>query len=832
VSRTTHQRLDHIAFVILFLALLSPLLSFPARAQQSANEQLSLSVDSKNGTYQLAQHSGPPMFSSNVAAQVNHQWLRSTDYPLHTVSKSSFTDDLGSGHSLTITNSGLSGKPDLAVTIQLYDEFPYASLQVTIHNTSQSSLTLQSIRPLELVGDSRLNLGGPASADRILSDSYSEDRPALRLFDLGKAPGGMHRGVGSQLIYNRDSKQSLFIGALTADRLLTYLHLQSSSENSAAKIASYTVDLAGTTEIQTDYDLKAGPKENQLELNLPVEPGAQFLSERLLVQAGSDYFSELINYGEAIRKLHHPRALAQTPMGWWSWTAYYGAINEGETLANADWQAEHLKALGYNFFQIDEGYQYARGEYETPNATQFPSGMRVLGHHVTADGLVFGVWTAPFQVTSRSWVFEHHKDWLVRNAQGEPIHTELLWRQKSDLIFVLDTTNPAAQDYLRQTYRTLVREWGVRFIKLDFMDSSAIEGFMYRPNTTALEALRTGLQIIRDAVGDDVILDKDGSPMLTPVGLVDTGRISADTAHSFDGTKTAAAGIAARFYMHRNFFLADPDAFNTVAETFRDHTRASCSYSLSEAQASIALSAISGGMYEIGDDMIVMGAQKDRLALVENQDLLNMAKLGRASTPVDLMTYAAEDEQPSIFFLRESPHQSIVTIFNWTKSSRSHHLQLGDLGLPAAHHFSAFDVLNQNAPVSLKAGVLYLDDQPPASVTVFKIIDDTIAPAAPSVVAKVPSSALAGETNRLSAESQSAGVPALSYRWDFGDGTAADGPAASHAYTTAGHFTVRLSVQGLDGLSAVQTFPVSVTGSLHAFPNLLDNRRFKDPTDR
>jgi hypothetical protein len=71
VSRTTHQRLDHIAFVILFLALLSPLLSFPARAQQSANEQLSLSVDSKNGTYQLAQHSGPPMFSSNVAAQVN-----------------------------------------------------------------------------------------------------------------------------------------------------------------------------------------------------------------------------------------------------------------------------------------------------------------------------------------------------------------------------------------------------------------------------------------------------------------------------------------------------------------------------------------------------------------------------------------------------------------------------------------------------------------------------------------------------------------------------------------------------------------------------------------
>ena len=42
------------------------------------------------------------------------------------------------------------------------------------------------------------------------ADSFSEDWPELQIFDLGKAPGGMHRGAGSQLIYNRESKQSLF----------------------------------------------------------------------------------------------------------------------------------------------------------------------------------------------------------------------------------------------------------------------------------------------------------------------------------------------------------------------------------------------------------------------------------------------------------------------------------------------------------------------------------------------------------------------------------------------------------------------------------------------
>jgi alpha-galactosidase len=829
VSKRIHKVPCGPAIAIAFETLI---LIAPCAAQQWRNDGLSLSVNAKDGNYQLAMRGGQPIFTSGVAAQVNHEWLRSSDYPNHVASESGFTDDLGSGRAITVTNSGLPGKANLVLVIQLYDQAPYAALQVSVQNKTKKTLTLQSVRALELSGNPLLNLGGRASADRVLSDSYSEDRPALQLYDLGKTPGGMHRGVGSQLIYNRDSRQSLFIGALTADRLLTYLHLQTSDENAEAKIASYSVDLAGTTEIQKEYDLKEAPPENQLELNLPIDSGTKFVSERLLLEAGLDYHSQFMAYGDAIRKLHLARVPTQTPIGWWSWTAYYGAINEGETLANADWQAAHLKSLGYNFFQVDEGYQYARGEYETPNVTQYPDGMRAVGHHVTANGLIFGVWTAPFQVTSRSWVYEHHKDWLVHNAKGEPIHTQLLWHQKSDLIYVLDTTNPGAQAYLRQTYRTLVREWGVRFIKLDFMDSSAIEGFMYRPNTTALEALRIGLQIIRDAVGNDVILDKDGSPMLTPVGLVDTGRTSADTAHSFEGTRTAAAGIAARFYMHRNFFLDDPDAFNTVAETFSDHTRASASYPLSEAQASIALSAVSGGMYEIGDDMMVMGAQKDRLALVENEDLLSMAKMGRASTPIDLMTYEPEDEQPSIFFLRESPHQAILTVFNWTKSSRSHKLKFADLGLPSDHSFAASDVLNQNASVPVVGATLQIQNQSPKSVRVIKITDNSVPASAPMVTANVPPVANAGATFALSVQTDGNGVPAVGYVWDFGDGISAEGPKVSHTYTRAGTFAVRLTVKGIDGPSAAESFSIRVTGELHAYPNLLDNRRFQDPADQ
>jgi len=807
------------------------LVAVPCAAQQLTNDKLSLTVNAQDGSYRLAVRGGQQVLTSRVAAQVDHQWLGSKEYPRHQASESRFSDELGSGRAATVICSGLEGRTDLVYVVQLYDQRPYATVQVTVRNTTGKDVTVQAIRSMEAIGEPLLNLGGHAFADRILSDSFSEDWPPLQIYDLGNAPGGMHRGVGSQLIYNRENKQSLFFGALSSNRLLALLRLQTSGTGVQSKIAAYNVDFTGTTEIQNDFNLKTAPTEDRIELSLPLEAGGELASERLMLEAGPDYHEQLLSYGEAIRRLHHARVSTETPIGWWSWTAFYGAINEGETLANADWQAEHLSSLGYKYFQIDEGYQYARGEYVTANATQFPDGMRSVAHHVAGNGLTFGVWTGPFEVTARAWVYEHHKDWLVHNAKREPIPLGKVWNQTTDVLYALDTTHPGAQEYLRQTYRTLVREWGVRFIKLDFMDTTAIEGHRYRPHTTALEAQRMGLEIIRDTVGDEVILDKDGSPMLTPVGLVDTGRVSVDTGHSFQRTKDAAPGIAARFYMHRNFFVNDPDAFNTTGQSFSDFPERPASLPLSAAQASIALSAVSGGMYEIGDDMPVLGSQKDRLALVENTDLLNMAKIGRASTPLDLMTYEPEDEQPSIFFLQESPHQAILTVFNWTKTSRSHVLRLADLGLAAEHPFTASDVLNQSAPVTLVGGTVQIDDQVPESVRVIKLVDSSVSPSAPTVKAQVPSVANVGETIHFSAQTGAASVSAVEYRWDFGDGTSANGAKVSHAYTSAAPFTIQLTVNGVDGIPSVQSFSVNIVGNLRELPNLIDNRRFVDPTD-
>jgi alpha-galactosidase len=60
-----------------------------------------------------------------------------------------------------------------------------------------------------------------------------------------------------------------------------------------------------------------------------------------------------------------------------------------------------------------------------------------------------------------------------------------------------------------------------------------------------------------------------------------------------------------------------------------------------------------------------------------------MVRLGKASIPLDLMNFTAEDQQPSVFFLKEEDRQSILSVFNWTDKEKDHSIDLTTAGLPA-----------------------------------------------------------------------------------------------------------------------------------------------------
>ncbi len=152
----------------------------------------------------------------------------------------------------------------------------------------------------------------------------------------------------------------------------------------------------------------------------------------------------------------------------------------------------------------------------------------------------------------------------------------------------------------------------------------------------------------------------------------------------------------------------------------------------------------------------------------------------------------------------------MLAVFNWTEQPSSHALTFSDLNFSAGHWYELYDSLAHNRPVAMDHETIRLENQPAHSVRLIKIIDSSIPAAAPSLAFQVPSEAKTGEAIKFSSVAAHDGVPALAYRWDFGDGVVADGAALTHTYTTAGNYVVRFTAQGLDGKSAEKTFPIAV----------------------
>src|SRR5215471_3974171 len=118
------------------LALAGALSVSPCVGQQLANSELSLRVGARQDTYSVGFPDGTPIVQARTGAEVDHRWLRSSDYPRHAVKQSSFSDALGSGTELQVTCSGLSAEPDLIYSLRIYAQRPYGTIQVSLRNTT------------------------------------------------------------------------------------------------------------------------------------------------------------------------------------------------------------------------------------------------------------------------------------------------------------------------------------------------------------------------------------------------------------------------------------------------------------------------------------------------------------------------------------------------------------------------------------------------------------------------------------------------------------------------------------------------------------------------
>ncbi len=282
------------------------------------------------------------------------------------------------------------------------------------------------------------------------------------------------------------------------------------------------------------------------------------------------------------------------PTVWCSWYRYFEQISSADVEENL--RAVDANDLPVDVVQVDDGWSPGLGEGLRP-ADGFGS-LPALVDTIRASGRRAGLWLAPFLVGTQTALATEHPDWLVGSAGHN-------WGQD---LAGLDLTHPGVREMLSDALRWLVN-LGVSYLKLDFLYGGAVPGRRHE-DVTGTEAYRSGLALVREAVGPDVYLVGCGAPLLPSVGLVDAMRISPDTFH--EGGEDGSTGLrglmplAARAWQQGRFWVNDPDCL--VARP---------SYSERERWAGAVLSY--GGLPSFSDRV----AELDAWGLLTVRDLLS-----------------------------------------------------------------------------------------------------------------------------------------------------------------------------------------------------------------
>jgi alpha-galactosidase len=331
-------------------------------------------------------------------------------------------------------------------------------------------------------------------------------------------------------------------------------------------------------------------------------------------QGATDLRVALDEWAAAIGSSSGARLTSAYQVGWCSWYHYFDAVAERDVMTNL----ALASSWPFEVFQIDDGFQPAVGDWLVTN-DKFDSSLEELAAGISAEGLVPGLWIAPYLAAPTAAVAREHPGWFARHTSSHPL-VGMVNENWGGPVYVLDTTQPEVLEHLEHVARTLTAA-GFRYLKLDFTYAPGLAGQYADASQAPAQRVRAGFDAIRRGAGDDVFVLGCGAPLGACIGAVDGMRIGPDVApwwnppreswsppgyaETSPATVFALAATMARQFMHRRLWLNDPDCVML-------RTRQT---SLSEEQVRRWALAVgeSGGMALVSDDLSLLGTTEHSL---------------------------------------------------------------------------------------------------------------------------------------------------------------------------------------------------------------------------
>ncbi len=546
---------------------------------------------------------------------------------------------------------------DFQMWVVLTPEIDCLSLTASLKNISSKKIFVENAVFASIDDGGRLSLGDEPQNYRVLIngfDSWNKTGTRPYLKDLRNKPLGdirFSREVTSHIVtavWSKESKRTLFIGA---KRDYAY--------PSAYNLVSFN-----------DENKEGLSIERQI--NHSLMPGRKIDFEDIQIHQCLDLAVMLENFA------NDNFAPINTPdkynVAWSTWDYYLGNptfndVRENMSLIRSNpTLKDKVKVIS-----IDSGWYNLPGDWRAN--IDFLSDRAAMAKNIISEGFIPGIWSMPLVVSPAARITRYNVDWFIKDENGDHFNLnygDQLW---GDAVFCLDFTVPQVKKYIFDLYRQMYNE-GYRYFKLDFLRiylrHPKYELFDKMVNRTQM--LRSCLETIRDAVGDDSAICACGAPLEIVQGVVDFVRTSDDVKHYWSNYQRTARSIGNRSWTHKNLFNADPDffiirgkdtadltgspwilPFPKVHEPFRWISGTPATYN--EAQVAATVQLISSGPLVLGDRLKMLN-QKG-LALIEK--VLNNIK-DTKFTALDIM-----DANTTRVWARcdNSGDYDMFAIFNW-----------------------------------------------------------------------------------------------------------------------------------------------------------------------
>ncbi|HEX3814849.1 MAG TPA: glycoside hydrolase family 27 protein, partial [Mycobacteriales bacterium] len=382
--------------------------------------------------------------------------------------------------------------------------------------------------------------------------------------------------------------------------------------------------------------------------------------------------------------------LAQHPyLGWSSWslesTNYPGVnptgsaswLTEAHVLQQADVMAAKLKSHGYEYINIDAGWQDGVDAYgrPKPKLSTFPDGIPYVANYVHKKGLKLGIYTV-VGLGMDAYNGGKTKIYGTKDCHtSDIVYPDLRLTNGWNGAYKINYASPCAQAYAN-SIADLFAGWGVDFVKMDGVGPGSFQGGANYDNTADVAAWGRALKQTGRPIQYTISWALSHQQADTWKKYTNGWRIDTDVECYCDTLVTWDASVKQRW---NDVVQWIPDAghgsWNNLDSLDVGNGKMD-GLTEAERQSYMTLWAIEKAPLFSGDDLTTLDSYG--MSLLTNDEVLALDQSGPPAKPV------SQRSNQQVWSARNADGSYTVALFNMDSTAATVTAEWGDLGISGA----------------------------------------------------------------------------------------------------------------------------------------------------